>query len=858
VIDPTSPSTLYAGTYNGGVFKSADSGGMWTGASDGLYPYVSALAIDPVNTAILYAGTYYGVYRSSDAGGVWNVVDSGLGDPSIQSLAVDPVSHDTVYAGTSMGVFKSTSSGSMWSAASVGLSHRFTQALAIDPSSSSQLYCGTRGGVSRSEDAGGSWAGVNVGLTGIGIGTVAVHANAPTTIYAGGFGGVYKSINSGGAWTAANAGLTNDLVAVLAIDPTNASTVYVGMGGGGGGYLFRSTDSGNSWTRADSGLTTPFVGSLAVDPSTPATVYAATYGGGVFKSTNAGGLWVPTNTGLTNMEVNDLVVDPANPATVYAATNGGVFKSANAGGTWVAANTGLILPWPYVHCIAIDPYAPSTLYVGTDSAVFKSTNGAQSWGPAGTGITNPNVYAIVLDPTNPFTLYAATAFGRVFRSTDSGATWSAVNNGLSAHNAYALALDPTGATTLYAGTETGVWQSTPPTGIEADLSITISDTPDPVTGTTELVYTLGIWNEGPGPAGPVTVSHRLPTGVEFRRASGAGWTCRESSGVVTCTRQGLAAFAGSNINVLASPGPSAGVIVSSATISAAEFDPEPANNSAGATTTVAVPLVWIARRAKRVTADSGTFAPGDSVTYSITLRNDGAVTQTDNPGPELSDTLPTSLALVSAEATTGTVGSDTLGNTVTWDGTLAYAESVIVTIRAAVKPTTPGGTTIVNQGIVRYDANGDGTNEATAPTDDPLRPGTSDPTSFLVSTAMSYYTVTPCRLLDTRGPIGPFGGLALGASTDRILPMAGRCNIPSTARALSVNIAVTTATAPGNLRLYPAGAPLPASSSINYRAGQTRSNNAVVAVNPIGELAVRCTQASGTVHLILDVNGYFE
>jgi hypothetical protein len=73
-----------------------------------------------------------------------------------------------------------------------------------------------------------------------------------------------------------------------------------------------------------------------------------------------------------------------------------------------------------------------------------------------------------------------------------------------------------------------------------------------------------------------------------------------------------------------------------------------------------------------------------------------------------------------------------------------------------------------------------------------------------------------------------------------------------------VNIAVTAPSAAGNLRLYPAGTPLPLVSSINYSAGQTRANNAIISLNTAGALRVRCAQASGTADFILDVNGYFE
>ena len=109
--------------------------------------------------------------------------------------------------------------------------------------------------------------------------------------------------------------------------------------------------------------------------------------------------------------------------------------------------------------------------------------------------------------------------------------------------------------------------------------------------------------------------------------------------------------------------------------------------------------------------------------------------------------------------------------------------------------------------------------------------------------------------IDTRtAPDGP----ALAAGEERTLLLTGRCGLPSEARALSVNLAVTQPAAAGNLRLYPAGAPLPLVSSINYSAGQTRGNNGIVSLSPGGELKVKCTQASGTVHFILDVNGYFR
>jgi hypothetical protein len=137
-----------------------------------------------------------------------------------------------------------------------------------------------------------------------------------------------------------------------------------------------------------------------------------------------------------------------------------------------------------------------------------------------------------------------------------------------------------------------------------------------------------------------------------------------------------------------------------------------------------------------------------------------------------------------------------------------------------------------------------------APLDDDA--GFSSGSAFVYELGQGFHTLRPCRAADTRG----FGG-SLGAGEYREFELHGTCGIPATAGAVSVNVAVTAATQAGNLRLYPAGTPLPLASSINYISGQTRSNNAIVTLNG-GAMAVFVGQADGTVHFILDVNGYFQ
>jgi len=45
---------------------------------------------------------------------------------------------------------------------------------------------------------------------------------------------------------------------------------------------------------------------------------------------------------------------------------------------------------------------------------------------------------------------------------------------------------------------------------------------------------------------------------------------------------------------------------------------------------------------------------------------------------------------------------------------------------------------------------------------------------------------------------------------------------------------------------------------MNWRPGQTRANNAVISLGASGDITVHVDQASGTVHFIIDVNGYFQ
>jgi hypothetical protein len=125
---------------------------------------------------------------------------------------------------------------------------------------------------------------------------------------------------------------------------------------------------------------------------------------------------------------------------------------------------------------------------------------------------------------------------------------------------------------------------------------------------------------------------------------------------------------------------------------------------------------------------------------------------------------------------------------------------------------------------------------------------------------LAFHTVTPCRMIDTRNAAGPLGGPALQPGA-RVFVLTGLCGVPATAKTLSVNLTVTQPAALGFLSLLPGDDKLvmPGTSAINFAGGQTRANNAtpLLAFDGSGSIKV-INGGSGSVHFILDVNGYFE
>jgi uncharacterized repeat protein (TIGR01451 family) len=238
------------------------------------------------------------------------------------------------------------------------------------------------------------------------------------------------------------------------------------------------------------------------------------------------------------------------------------------------------------------------------------------------------------------------------------------------------------------------------------------------------------------------------------------------------------------------------------------------------------------------------YFPGETLTYTIAAENLGPVA---TAGAAVTGSFPADLTDVSwtCAASAGSScaspsGSGALSTTVD----LLPLGVASFTVTATASPTAAGSITHT------------ATVAPPSGVADPV-PGNNSATDTDARVGGSFFTLSPCRLLDTRDAVGEFGGPALAASASRSVNVAGHCGVPDYATAVALNLTATAPTAAGFLQVFPTGGVAPQVSVVNYSAGQTRASNGVYALGTSGRLDLRCGQATGTTHAIVDVSGYF-
>lgn len=267
-----------------------------------------------------------------------------------------------------------------------------------------------------------------------------------------------------------------------------------------------------------------------------------------------------------------------------------------------------------------------------------------------------------------------------------------------------------------------------------DLTVTKIESVDPVaagSGVGNLVYTVTVENLGPIDATGIEVGEALtlPAGVSEDAVVPSQGSYTAPLWSLGDLVVGASATLTVTLTVSAATSPGTDVISNTATILAAD---QMLINTGDDSATESTSVVGQAAVTGTKTV-SGDFVEGGTIFYTVTLLNSGNLNTTDNPGSEFTDVLPAQLQLVDAMVTSGggTVLADVMTNTVSWDGGIPAASSVVLSIEATILAGT-GGQSVSNQGTIAYDSDANGDNDAATVTDDPAAAGGADPTVFLV------------------------------------------------------------------------------------------------------------------------------
>jgi hypothetical protein len=172
---------------------------------------------------------------------------------------------------------------------------------------------------------------------------------------------------------------------------------------------------------------------------------------------------------------------------------------------------------------------------------------------------------------------------------------------------------------------------------------------------------------------------------------------------------------------------------------------------------------------------------------------------------------------------------------------------------------SPAGTVVANAAIVPAGTNGD------------IGLYVSDATDVLFDVngyfaapgtgGLDYYTMTPCRVADTRSFAdfaAPFGPPALGAATPRSFPVqTSVCGVPPSSAAYSLNVTVVPSTDDlGYLTTWPAGQTMPLASTLNSSDGQVRANAALIPAGT-GTGGPISIYVSDPTDVLFDISGFF-
>ncbi|HWQ32378.1 MAG TPA: FG-GAP-like repeat-containing protein [Blastocatellia bacterium] len=632
-MDPVSPATLYITDFNS-AYKSTDGGTTWTPVNNPRSVFggavdINSIAIDSTTPTILYAGTTNGIYKSTDGGKLWTPLTSGLPTGyqlNISRMVISRSNPSVLYAVLNTGgIYKTTNGGNNWESVTPPLpSYTSLTVLVIDPTSANTVYLGTQlFGLYKTTDGGATWQAGNNGLNAQYVAAIAIPVSAPATVYAGTSSGTdafVSKINANGSaliYSSYLGGSNNDGAYDIAVDA------------GGNAYLTGGTASfdfptANAYQATLNGSSDAFV--TGINPAGSGLLWSTFLGGSQSESGFAiavgatGSVYVTGDTGSTDFPtVNPL---QANNRSVSPAINDGFVTRFSADGAKLDYSTYLGgRDFDYPTDLALD--AAGNVYVTgqTFSSDFPTFNALQPFNGSGSTYPSHDAFVTKLKADGSAFVYSTWLGGGDYDQAYSIAVDAAGNayvTGFTFSLNFPLTPNPLRSTRV--ATEAFITKL----AVNSDLSVSLSDQPDPVMVGNTLTYTLTVTNNGPDIATGVTVTDTLPAGATFVSATASQGSC-SGSGPVTCGLGEMPAGGKVTISIVVTPNATA-TISSTASVTSTIPDLNAANNSATQQTKVSnLPSIY----GRVITGDGAglsavSMALSGAQVPSVTTASDGS------------------------------------------------------------------------------------------------------------------------------------------------------------------------------------------------------------------------------------------